>query len=163
MNRRWMCAACLILATSVVVGTVRGQGAAVDREGIGHLLSALRAAWDRHDADALAALWAPTGDYVNATGVVAEGQAEVLRLFDDEQKGVMRGTRVGVTLVRARALGDDMAFIDAEVELRGVKAGGREMPPLEHLLAAVVVRSESGWKFLAARLSVPVPAAPSNP
>ena len=97
MNRRWMCAACLILATSVVVGTVRGQGAAVDREGIGHLLSALRAAWDRHDADALAALWAPTGDYVNATGVVAEGQAEVLRLFDDEQTALVdRRIRTGL-------------------------------------------------------------------
>ena len=141
-------------------GITAAQEEVVDTEGIKSLLGQLSQAWEGHNPEELAGLWVSNGDYVSATGEVARGRVEIAKIFEQEHEGYMRGTTIRVTLTRTRALGDDKAFVDCDLLLRGVRAGGRSIPPLGHRLSAVVVKSGGEWRFLAARLSVPVPSPP---
>ena len=51
------------------------------REAIVSLMERMRAAWDAHDADALAALHAADGVVISPTGGVLEGRAEIARVY----------------------------------------------------------------------------------
>ncbi len=131
--------------------------------GVRALTDAFAAAWGRHNARELAGLWTEDGDLVNPMGRAAKGRAEVQRLFAEEHATFMKGTTLSVTVNGERPLAPDLAVIDCEALLRGVTSpDGRSVPPFKHLIFAVVKKGDAGWRFVAARLVVPVPPPPEN-
>jgi len=152
---------CAVL-TTIAVG-VAAQEAAEPVEAATALVDAFGAAWADGDAAAMANLFLTDADYVSAVGRVARGREEIAALFADEQGTFMKDTRLTFSGIRARSLGSDLMLIDATAELRGVEGpGGRSLTPLRHQLVAVAKRQNGEWRLLAARLSVPVPAAPGR-
>jgi uncharacterized protein (TIGR02246 family) len=147
-----------LLACAIVSGPVLAQDDRVDPEGVKTLVGAFSSAWGQHDAAAMAALWVADGDLVNPTQRVAQGAAEIEALFRDEHTSYMKGTTLAVTVTRSRALGPGLALIDCDADLGGVK----NAPTLKHLIFAVVRQTEGRWRFVAVRLSVPVPPPPKD-
>ena len=122
-----------------------------------------KAAWDRNDAKAIAALWAPDGDLINPFGRVAKGRAEVEKLFQDEQTTIMKGTKFVFVSESAHEIAPDVALADWDIEVTGMKGpDGAAMPPLKHHVTVVWVKHDGQWWAAAARPVVyqPQPGKP---
>ena len=122
-----------------------------------------KAAWDRNDAKAIAALWAPDGDLINPFGRVAKGRAEVEKLFQDEQTTIMKGTKFVFVSESAHEIAPDVALADWDIEVTGMKGpDGAAMPPHNHHVTVVWVKHDGQWWAAAARPVVyqPQPGKP---
>src|SRR5437763_5000065 len=90
------------------------------------------AAWNKHDAKAMAGFFVADGDLINPFGRRAKGTAEIEKLFAEEQSGVMAGTTYSGTIESIRYIGD-VAIIDVEGEITGMKAAdGTAAPTFKH-------------------------------
>ena len=126
--------------------------AAGDEETIQKRLDDFVAAWNKDDAKAMAALWAPDGDLINPFGRVAKGRAEVQKLFTDEHASFMKGTTMKITSSSVRILGADAAILDFDSDVIGMKAAdGTDLPTLDHHVTAVMVKKDGKWWIVAAR------------
>jgi uncharacterized protein (TIGR02246 family) len=154
----------MLAAGAFVTPTVGAQPTgAADATDVRALTDAFAAAWGRHNARELAALWTEDGDLINPMGRAAKGRAEVQQLFADEHATFMNGTKLSVTVTGERPLQGDLALIDCEALLSGVRSPeGQSLPSFKHLIFAVVKKQDGGWRFLAARLVVPVPPPPES-
>ncbi len=153
---RHLLAACV--GFLALAGALPAQEEGADHEGLKTLAASFSAAWERHDPVALADLWVADGDLVNPTQRKARGRAELVEFFRDEHSSYMKGTSLTVKVTGARVLGPGLALIDCEAQLTGVKTpDGKALPPLKHLVFAVVTKAGERWQFVSARLSVPVP------
>jgi uncharacterized protein (TIGR02246 family) len=151
----------VLFALALTAGA--GEGPSVDQEGLADLAVAFSSAWSRHDPDALASLWTADGDLMNPMGRSARGRAEIRALFEDEHGRYMRGTSLSVKVTSSRALAADLAFVDCEALLAADQpAEGRSAPPLKHVIFAVVAARDGKWRFLSARLAVPIPPPPRD-
>jgi uncharacterized protein (TIGR02246 family) len=154
----------LALVALLTVGSPLGaQDDRVDAEGVRALTTAFSTAWAAHDPEGLAGLWVPDGDLVNPMGQTARGRVELAKLFREEHTSYMKGTALNVKVTATRVLGPGLALVDCDAHLTGVKTpDGKAMPPFKHLVVAVVTKSAEGWRFVSARLSVPVPPPPEK-
>lgn len=110
------------------------------------------AAWNRHDAKGMAAVWAPDGDLVNPFGRVAKGRAEVEALFVDEQSKMMKGTTMEMSGEATRMVAPTVAVDDWDVAVVGMKGpDGNPAPPLKHHVTVVLVKKDGTWWVAAAR------------
>jgi len=152
-----------LVALLTVGSPLAAQEDRADAEGLRALTAAFSAAWEAHDPDALAGLWVPDGDLVDPMGQTARGRVEVSRLFREEHASYMKGTALNVKVTATRVLGPGLALLDCDAQLRGVKTpDGKALPPLKHLVVAVVTKGAEGWRFVSVRLSVPVPPPPEK-
>lgn len=123
-----------------------------DEEAIKERLEEFTAAWNKHDATAMAAIWAPDGDLINPFGRVAKGRAEVQKLFTDEHASFMKGTTLKITSSSVRLLGADAAILDFDSDVIGMKAAdGTDLPTLGHHVTTVMVKKDGKWWIVAAR------------
>ncbi len=139
--------------------------AAGDEEAIQTRLDEFVAAWNNHDAKAIAAIWAPDGDLINPFGRVAKGRPEVEKLFIDEHASFMKGTTYKVTSSSVRVLGSEAAVLDLDADVTGMKApDGTDLPTFDHHVTIVMVKKDGAWWIVAARPVeyVPTPAEPES-
>ena len=126
--------------------------AAGDEEAIEKRLDEFVAAWDKDDAKAMAAIWAPDGDLINPFGRLAEGRSEVEKLFVDEHASFMQNTTYNVKSRSVRLLGSDAAVFDWDSVILGMKTpDGSDLPPFEHHVTAVLVKKGDTWWIVSAR------------
>ena len=124
---------------------------------------AFKAAWDRHDPKALAAVWAPDGDLINPFGRVAKGRAEIEKLFQDEQTTIMKGTTLHLNSDSSREVAPNVAVADWDIEITGMQGkDGTAMPPLKNHVTIVWVKHDGQWWAAAAR-PVVYPPPPGGP
>jgi uncharacterized protein (TIGR02246 family) len=115
------------------------------------------AAWNRHDAKALAAMWADDGDLINPAGVHAKGPAEIEKFFEREHATMMKDTTYSGTVSQIRFIGSDVTVVDVDATVTGIKAeDGSEQPPMVHHVTWVAAKRDGIWKAIAARPCVPV-------
>ena len=136
-----------------------------DEEAIKERLEEFTAAWNKHDATAMAAIWAPDGDLINPFGRVAKGRAEVQKLFTDEHANFMKGTTYKVTSSSVRILGSEAAVLDLDADVTGMKApDGTDLPTFDHHLTVVMVKKDGAWWFVAAHpvQYLPTPGEPES-
>lgn len=123
------------------------------------------AAWNKHDAKLMAAFFAADGDLVNPFGRQAKGIAAIEKLFADEHAGVMAKTRYAGSIESIRYLGKDVAIVDTNGEVTGMKgADGADAPPFKHHVIWIAHKDAGKWSAVAARafVTLPPPAAPSK-
>jgi uncharacterized protein (TIGR02246 family) len=122
-----------------------------------------KAAWDRNDAKALAALWAPDGDLINPFGRVAKGRAEVEKLLQDEQTTIMKGTTFRMVSESDREIATDVAVSDWDIEITGMKGSdGAALPPFKNHVTVVWKKHEGQWWGAVVR-PVVYPPPPGKP
>lgn len=119
------------------------------------------AAWNRHDPKAMAAFWALDGDYMEPDGRLAKGQADVEKLFTQEQKTVFKDSKLSLTIETIWFVTHDVAMVDGKYDLTGVRdLEGKEIPARQgHLTALLMLEDGGPWKVAAGRAMIPVPLA----
>jgi uncharacterized protein (TIGR02246 family) len=114
-------------------------------------VAAFVAAWNQHDAKAMAACWAEDGDLINPFGRVAEGREEVEKLFTDEHGAVMKQSTNEMKVESARTVGD-VALADVDCRITGMHdAEGKELPEMKLHVYLVMKEKDGKWIIEAAR------------
>jgi uncharacterized protein (TIGR02246 family) len=110
-------------------------------------------AWNRHDAKAMAELYAPEGDLLNPRGRTAKGRAEIEALYRDDHANMMRSSVYKITGAPSiRFVEADIAFVDSEVEVSGaLNPDGSAAPTQKAHVARLMRKSGGKWWIVASR------------
>ena len=116
-----------------------------DRAAIGQTVEQFETAWNKHDAHAFAMTFTEDADFTNVVGIHAQGRGNVEafhapifagRFKDTHQTGVVRSIR----FLRA-----DLAAVDVEWEMTGLKGpDGSALPDRKGLLNWVMAKQGDG-------------------
>ena len=96
---------------------------------------------------------------------MANGRSEVEKLFTDEHSTFMKKTTFDVKSSSVRLLGADVAILDFDCDVLGMKApDGTDLPPFDHHVTAVMVKKDGTWWILSARpvQYLPTPGEPES-
>lgn len=122
-----------------------------DEAAICKLVGGFAGHWNRHNVDGMLGAWTTDGDVINPSGRVARGWDEVRQLLADEHGGDFKKTKMAIKVETIRFLSDDVAVVDAQNTLSGLKVGTKKHPDFVHHMAAVVSKTSGGWKFESVR------------
>jgi uncharacterized protein (TIGR02246 family) len=103
-------------------------------------------AWNRHDVDALAAMWTDDGELNHPWGFHAVGRDAVRKLLAEEHAGTMRTSVLHIAGVTSRA---DARNVIAEIDgvLEQVQAPNGRSYELRHKLSVLFVPADEGWRI----------------
>jgi uncharacterized protein (TIGR02246 family) len=109
-------------------------------------ISAFRDAWNRHNADEMAAMWTGDGELDHPWGLRAVGRDAIARVLNDEHRGNMAETTLELGAVTSRASGDTFST-DLDGMLRGVKAPNGRTYDLPLKIAVMFVKEDGEWRI----------------
>jgi uncharacterized protein (TIGR02246 family) len=141
------------LLVFVVVSLVAGAapvhaqlGTPADEAAIRKILDARNAAYNNHDAKALAATYAPDADLVTGTGRVISGRTAIEKNYRDAFAGVDKNASVTIDSSKVRFLTADTAILDMD----GVTTGRTDGAIKTHA-TWVYVKRNGEWMVVAIR------------
>jgi uncharacterized protein (TIGR02246 family) len=106
----------------------------------------LAEAWNRHDAQALAVVFAEDADFTNVFGMVAKGRAAIEALHAPLFKTIFKDSQITVTETRVRLIRPDVASVDVKWQMTGARdPHGNPWPNREGLLNWITTEHSSGW------------------
>ncbi|MGA9851312.1 MAG: SgcJ/EcaC family oxidoreductase [Gammaproteobacteria bacterium] len=109
-------------------------------------------AWNHHDMDAFAALFAEDAEFVNVVGLWWKGRGEIKRAHVATHITMFKNSRLAITGVTVRFVKLDVAVARATWELTGhLGSSGEALPKRRGVLMNLVVRADSEWKILDAQ------------
>lgn len=116
-------------------------------------LQAFEDAWNRHDPDAMAAAFADDAELINPSGRVARGRSDIVRLFDDEHRGALKGTRLSHRVTGARQVAPGLAFVDEDLTISGLRGPDGQALPDQRVHGAMLLARQQGggWQVLEGR------------
>jgi len=156
---------CLLLSAPPAAATdaVAASLSVADGKGVEAIVDGFEAAWNRHDAKALASLFAEQADFVNVIGLHWKGREEIERAHAEIHATRMKNSHLTVLSRSVRPLRLDVVLVHATWELQGdTGIEGRPLPPRKGVLSFVVARQAGRWLAEAAQNTdiVPIPNAP---
>jgi len=137
------------------VGGMRGdqQAEAVIRE----LYAQFETEWNRHDGEAMAAMWTIDGDHIEPDGTVAKGRHEVGALLVKMHATVFKESKLALEITDVWFLTQDVALIDGDYTASGLKfPDGTPIETREGHVTAVLMKERGKWWIAASRLSIPI-------
>jgi uncharacterized protein (TIGR02246 family) len=117
-----------------------------DEVAIRRVLDARNAAYNKHDAKALAATYAPDADLVTGTGRLVSGRREIEKNYTEAFSGVDKNAFVTINSSKLRFLSPDAALLD----LDGVTTGRTDGTIKTHA-TWVYVKRDGEWMIVAIR------------
>jgi uncharacterized protein (TIGR02246 family) len=105
-------------------------------------------AWNRHDAAALASLWAADGELVHPWGERAVGRDAIREVLEREHASSMANSTIQLATNVTRA-GDQTTFAEMRGVLDGVLAPNGRTYSLPHTISAMFVANADGWQIRA--------------
>ena len=115
-------------------------------QAIDNLARALEAAWNRHDAHALAAIFAEDAEFTNVFGMLAEGRAAIEALHAPLFKTMFTDSHLSVGETRVRLIRADVASVDIKWSMTGARdPHGKPWPERVGLLNWIVTRHGGRW------------------
>jgi uncharacterized protein (TIGR02246 family) len=121
-----------------------------DEPAIEQLICELVDAWDRGDAEAYGMRYRADGTFTNVNGALYVGQDEFVRRHAEIFAGYLAGTTISLATTQLRFVGPDVAVVDVDVSLFGVRAppAGVALDPagaVHTCLLLVLVRDRGSW------------------
>jgi uncharacterized protein (TIGR02246 family) len=113
------------------------------------------AAYEKGDAQAVAAFWTENADYVDQTGREYKGRAEIQKMYERFFAG-KKGMKLNIIVTSVRQVGSDVALEDGITEVTPAEGG----LPSAARFSAVLVKKDGEWYLESVRDSIPSP--PSN-
>ena len=158
MKKAFLAAALAVaLAAIPAPAPAAGSGA---KAAIEHLNHQFVDAWNAHDAKKMAAVWAENGDLINPFGKRASNRAEIEKLLQEEQSGVMKASTYKMESFSMRELSPTTAVGDWESVVTGMAdPAGKALPPFPHHVTIVYVMKGGHWSAASAR-AWQIPPAP---
>ena len=143
----------LVAALAAAIPVPAGAANSGSKAEIERLSNEFAAAWNVHDANRMAAVWAEDGDVINPFGQSAHGRTEIEKFFEKEQATVMKGTTYKIESIVIRDLGPTVAAVDWESVVTGMAdASGKPLPPFKHHAFAVCLKKNGHWHAAASRV-----------
>lgn len=116
------------------------------------------AAFNRHDAAAMAALWSPQGDHYEPDGSFAEGREAVQKLFEAEHRTGFREATITLDIDSVWMISPTVALVNGFYAVQGVRdPAGNEVAIRRGHLTSVLVREDDQWWVAASRATIAVP------
>ncbi len=146
----------LLLASALpAAAKPKASKAGSDERAIRAMVASFVAAFNRGDAETLAAQWLPDGDVVTASGEMIKGREAIQRQF--ERVLAERGhPKLSSKILAIRFLGPDVAVEDSTSKLNPEPPG----PPAHMHHTTVYVKRDGKWRIASARGAISFP--PSN-
>jgi uncharacterized protein (TIGR02246 family) len=119
------------------------------------------AAWNKHDATALAHFWTADGDLINPWGRKAKGFTEIQQLLQDEQNGPLKGSTYSTATMSIRMLAPTLALADLDSEIANIPnpdGSTATFATFKHHVVFVLRKTNGKWWIVSAR---PYAFAPS--
>jgi uncharacterized protein (TIGR02246 family) len=121
------------------------------------LFSNFAAAWDKHDARALASLFVEDGDLINPAGRTANSRPKIEKLFQAEHSSMFKNSRMNMTISQIRTLTSDIAVVTDNCEVSGANDPSTNATCTIKAIATFVVQNDGGtWCIVSARPMIPV-------
>jgi len=140
------------LAAAVVLSLLSTAALAADDAGVQDTLKQFKAAWDKHDAKAIAALCTDDGTLINPVGDKASGRAEIEKLIAGEHAGPFKGTTYSYADVTIQWLTPDIAAVDYTGTVAGILGpDGAAAPDLVHHCMMVMTKTDGKWSLAVCR------------
>ncbi|WP_224368949.1 YybH family protein [Hyalangium versicolor] len=131
--------------------TAGGEEGGPERRELDAFVEGFIAAWNRHDAAAMATHWVEDGDLLNTRGHHARGRAAVEQLLASEHAGPMLSTHTEMKVVSTRTLAPGLVLADARMTVEGVRMADGQTRPIPMQVAFVATRRPEGWRYVAVR------------
>ena len=128
-----------------------------DEQAIRNLTTELTTAWNRNDANALAALYAQDADLIDPSGRVARGRTEVEKLVKEAHGGPLKGTRISLPKTHVRFLKPDIAIADYDFEIANMRGADGKQATLKGIVTCVLQKTGEKWQIAADRPLIPAP------
>jgi uncharacterized protein (TIGR02246 family) len=149
-------ALCILAASTAFAQPVPSPVEDKAAPGVRALTDQFIAAWNKHDAAALAAIWTENGDYAEPDGRTVFGRADIQKLFTLEHGSVFKNSELNLVVERVKSVGDDVAIADGTYELfKATDPAGRPIGIRTGYFTNVLVKQGDGWKVSSARLMLP--------
>lgn len=116
------------------------------------------AAFNRHDAAAMAALWSQQGDHYEPDGSFAEGREAVRKLFEAEHTTGFAEATIDLHIDSVWMISPTVALVNGFYAVEGVR--GPQGDPIairKGHLTSVLVKDDDQWFVAASRATIPVP------
>jgi len=134
-------ASCLILVCTTVRALAADSPTPANLEqAVRDRTKAFDAAWNRHDAEAVAAFYATDGDLVTETGDVFTGRDGIQKILTDAFDGDLKNSTLSSTVSSVRLIKPDVAIVDSDAELKPGEGDPRKV----HVIS-VLVNQNGKW------------------
>ena len=147
-----------VVALSLIaaLSTCQDENNSPGEAAIRKIVSDFERAWTKCDAKALAGLWIEDGDFLSPYGTFAKGRAEIEKFYAGAFASGYCGSSGAGTITNIRLLGDEVAIIDGEWDIKGAHTqNGRATPEEKGLFTAVAKKRGARWLLVAQREMVP--------
>ena len=150
----------LSIALAMALAGVSGLAGAADSnaEAIKNINQDFVTAWNAHDPKKMAAAWAEDVSLINPFGVRCSSRAEVEKLFEREQSGVMKASTYRIDTFTLRRVCDDVMVGDWDATVTGmIDPGGNPIPEFSHHVTTVYQNRGGHWAATIGRAFQPLP------
>ena len=118
------------------------------------------AAWNHHDAAAMAATWAQDGDLVNPFGRAARGRVAVQAMLQDEHNTAFKSSTYTPGPLSIRFIDPDVAVVESDTAISGIlNPDGTNAPTMNVHIVRVIEKRDGKWLTVTARPII-YPTAP---
>jgi uncharacterized protein (TIGR02246 family) len=115
-------------------------------------------AFNRHDTQAMAAMWTRQGDHYEPDGSFAEGRDAVEKLFAEEHAGAFKNATIDLSIDTVWMVTPNVALVNGFYRVSGVRdLEGNEIAIRKGHLTSLLVADEGQWWVAASRATIPVP------
>jgi uncharacterized protein (TIGR02246 family) len=116
------------------------------------------AAFNRHDTEAMAAMWTLQGDHYEPDGSFAEGRDAVEKLFAAEHTGAFKDATIDLSIATVWMITPNVALVNGFYRITGVRdPEGNEIAMRKGHLTSVLLANDGRWWVAASRAALPVP------
>jgi|688.fasta_scaffold05726_18 uncharacterized protein (TIGR02246 family) len=109
-------------------------------------------AWNKHDPKSLAKFWADDANLLSPWAKVYNGKKEIEQHLVSEHQNGMKDSHLDLAIQNVRFLDSDVAFVDADVTLIGMKVAGEKAAPLHTHAIFLLTKRDKKWQILIARV-----------
>ena len=138
---RWLAlSVCILLALALSPALADEAPAHTAEQAVKQGVKDLEAAWDKHDAKAVAELYTTEGEIITETGQTLSGRDGIEQALTQAFSDSLKDCTLKETIEKVRLIKPDVAIVDAEAQL---KNGDTEVNKVH--VVSVVVKHEGKW------------------
>lgn len=101
-------------------------------EAVSSFMDSFSQAWNAHDPDKMAAMWAAEGDLIDPWGTRAADRNAIRNLFKSDQTGRFKDTTFESTVETVKSITPDLYLVDMTAKVVGAKNSKGEKEDISH-------------------------------
>ena len=124
------------------------NGQKSDEAAIRGVMDGFMDAWNRHDANAWAALFSEDGDFTNVRGMGASGRPKIEEFHASRFATIFKNSNQKYTDIKTRFIRPDVAAVDVHWEMTGAAdTAGNPSPLRKGLLNFTMEKNKGKWQI----------------